>query len=189
MTFEAKSWVFYMVALAASPVRDITTIPDGANSPTDRWVFEGGAELAGRTIAQCFERGQGSPDFEPLYCVHVALALCLEEHGTNQHAMNDCSSLSKQAWEARLAQVVEQFRGAKTIDPKFGTAEPVVQRFQESQQRWVAWNQADCELQAGPAPGGSMRPMLLDLCLSDHAANRALELEGMAWWWGKSFKL
>jgi uncharacterized protein YecT (DUF1311 family) len=108
----------------------------------------------------------------------------------SQRDLNECAHFSRRAWEKQLEAAMSQLLGAMTIDPKFGVADPEVERLRESDRRWREWNDADCELQAGDVEGGgTMRRMLLDLCISNHAAHRALELDGLIFWWEKSFKL
>jgi uncharacterized protein YecT (DUF1311 family) len=153
--------------------------------------YEAGFKRAEVVIAQCLERVASTPDTRPGDCVHAAFATCEREHGTmSQRDLNDCAAFSRRAWEKRLDAALSQLLGAQTIDPKFGQAEPEVERLRESDRRWREWNEADCELQAGDAEGGgTMRSMQRDLCLFEHAAHRALELEVLIFWWEKSFKL
>jgi len=153
--------------------------------------YEAGFKRAEAVIAQCLERVSSTPDTEAGDCVRSAFLACEHEHGNmSQRDLNDCAAFSRAAWTKRLEAALSQLLGAKTIDPKFGQAEPEIERLRESNERWRAWNVADCELQAGDAEGGgTMRSMELDLCLSDHAAHRALELEGLIFWWDKKFKL
>lgn len=51
-----------------------------------------------------------------------------------------------------------------------------------SQKLWSEWNEAECKAQVGTEPG-SMASYDMNLCLSDHAALRAIELEHLVDWW------
>ena len=58
-----------------------------------------------------------------------------------------------------------------------------------SEQAWDAWNVPDCEMQAALSQGGTYHRHDLDICLSNHAAHRAIELEALSETWGKIFNL
>ena len=107
----------------------------------------------------------------------------------SQRDLTDCATFTNQAWQARLEAVKSRLFKAKTIDPRFGSAEQRVQRLVESQDRWKTWTKGDCDPQAEGSKGGSMHGMEVQLCLSRHAAQRGIELEALTFWWGKSFNL
>jgi uncharacterized protein YecT (DUF1311 family) len=179
--------LFFSLAAAAHAQ---TPRPDPWGNP--EIGYEAAFKRAEAVIAQCLERAASTPGARPDDCVPAAFLTCEREHGNmSQRDLNDCAAFSRRAWEKRLDVALSQLLGAQTIDPKkFGRAEPEVERLRQSNQRWREWNEADCELQAGDAEGGgTMRSMQRDLCLSAHAAHRALELEALIFWWDKSFKL
>ena len=155
---------------------------------TDPWD-EGGVERAQQVIAQCLEVAERTPPREEKDCVRAAFLACEDEHGTSQRHLNECAAYSRRAWEARLAAAVSSLMSAKTIDPRFGRAEPRKELFSHNQRRWEEWNSADCDMQHEGSKRGSMHPFLVSICLSNHAAHRALELDGLIWWWSKSFEL
>lgn len=161
---------------------------------SDPWQDEAGYEIGFKraeiVISQCLEQAASTADARPDGCVHSAFLACEREHGTaSQRDLNDCAVFSRKAWEKRLDTVRAQLLGAQTIDPKFGRAEPMVEQLRKSERRWREWSEADCEMQAAGSKGGTIHTMLLSLCLSNHAAQRALELEALTFWWEKSFKL
>lgn len=155
----------------------------------DRWDGDDRGELAGKLISRCLARADSSPSHDRFDCVRYAMDLCEREHGTTQLALNECTSASLEAWRSRAKAFLNLLLSAKTIDPKFGRAEPYVEQLRESQQRWVAWNRSDCDLQSAKSIGGSIHPMEMNICLLDHFAFRALELEDLSFWWKKSFKV
>lgn len=160
----------------------------GPTSSNDPWD-EGGVERAEQAITQCLALAERTPPPEAKDCVRAAFLACEEEHGTSQRDLNECAYYSRGAWEARLTAAISRLKSAKTINPKFGRAEPQKKLFGESQHLWDEWNAADCDMQHEGSKGGSMHPYLVSICLSDHAAHRALELDGLIWWWSKSFEL
>jgi len=182
-----------LLALVAALQAPEPTFPPSppivADDPrTDPWD-EGGVERAEQVIAQCLERAARTPPEDQKDCVHAAFLACEDEHGTSQRDLNDCAAFSRRAWEARLVAATSRLMSAKTIDPKFGRAEPTKKLFGESQRRWDEWSSADCDMQHEGSKGGSMHPYLVSMCLSNHSAHRALELDGLIWWWSKSFEM
>ena len=165
--------------------------PDPSGATADPWAQgESGLERAKATISQCLERAASTPPTDAQPCVNAVYIACGSEHGTmSQHDLNDCAYFSYLAWDARRSAVRTRLLGAKTIDPRFGRAEPRVQKLEESARRWDEWNEADCEMQVPSSEVGSMKAMERALCLSSHAAHRALELEALEFWWAKMFKL
>lgn len=151
--------------------------------------YEVGFERADLVLAQCLERAESTPNMRADDCVRTVFLACESEHGNmSQRDLNECAHYSRRAWEKRLETVRSQLLGAKTIDPKW-QAEPMVERLRESERRWREWNDADCELQSAQSRGGTMHQMHLNLCHSNHAAHRAIELEALVFWWDRMFKL
>ena len=157
------------------------------NSP-DQWVGESGPAQAKAVIERCMADTSGGLS-DPNVCIRRALGTCEDEHGTYQRAMNDCATFSRLAWENQRASVSRRLMGAKQAGVVFEAPEPHVALLKESEQRWDAWNRGDCEMQARFSEGGTFHRFALDICLSDHAAYRALELEALAQDWEKIFKL
>ena len=165
--------------------------PDVPGAKADPWAQrESGLERAKATISQCLERAGSTPPTDAQPCVNAVYIACETEHGTmSQHDLNDCAYFSYRAWDARRIAARTRLFGARTIDPRFGRAEPRVQKLEESERRWDEWSEADCEMQVPSSEVGSMKAMERALCLSSHAAHRALELEALEFWWAKMFKL
>jgi uncharacterized protein YecT (DUF1311 family) len=57
------------------------------------------------------------------------------------------------------------------------------QQMRDSQLRWSAWNSEDCAMQTESSQGGSIYPFEKAICLSDHTAVRAIELQNQIDWW------
>lgn len=155
----------------------------------DPWTGDGGSERARTAIARCLKSADAKlADREP--CIDSALKLCLQEHGDSQHALNDCAAFSNGAWEARLAAARSRLMDARDSAPLPGrSAEVMTKLLDQSQRRWDDWNRADCDMQAALSEGGSMHPMIERLCLAEHSAHRALELESMIEDFSKVFEL
>lgn len=103
--------------------------------------------------------------------------------------MNDCATFSRLAWEYRLALTTKRLTAAKQSDTAFPSPSQHIAMLIASEQRWDAWNGPDCEMQAALSQGGTYHRYDLDICLSNHAANRAIELEALGETWGKIFNL
>ena len=157
----------------------------------DPWAEQASAEASAKLVlSQCLQRAESTPPDHSEPCVRAVYLKCESEHGTmSQRDLNDCAYFSRYAWEDRLTKVRAWLLRAKTIDAKFGEAGPMVERLKESERRWEEWNKADCEMQAALSEGGTMHSMEIGICLSDHAAHRARELEGMSFWWSKVYDL
>ena len=65
--------------------------------------------------------------------------------------------------------------------------EPTKRMLRASDDLWDRWNKADCEMQVS-GQGGTMLPMLENLCFGEHASHPALELDALVFWWDKSFE-
>ncbi|MEV5020993.1 MULTISPECIES: lysozyme inhibitor LprI family protein [unclassified Sphingobium] len=154
----------------------------------DRWIDEHGPASAKTVIGECLTEAN-RPLSDPLVCVRRALDTCENEHGTYQRAMNDCATFSRLAWEARRAAVAKQLMTAQQVSTNFHSPDRLVALLAESEKHWDAWNSPDCEMQAALSEGGTFHRFARDMCLSDHAAYRTLELEALAEDWGKIFNV
>ena len=151
----------------------------------DPWETQnGGLERAKQVIDQCFAHADGTPRETRYSCVRVAYEACEDEHGTSQRDMNQCAATSNAAWEARIASTISGFVSAKGSETRLGDlAEEAKQELVQSQRRWSEWNAADCALQTKGEEGGSIYPLSKYICLSDHAAVRAIDLQEIIEWW------
>ena len=151
----------------------------------DPWATQAaGLERAKYVIDQCLAHVDGTPRQTRYSCVRAAYRACEDEHGTSQRDMNDCSAFSNAAWEARIASTISRFLSAKSTETRlFAKTEEAKQQLTQSQRRWSEWNAADCEFQAQGTEGGSMHPFATSICLSDHAAVRAIDLQELIEWW------
>jgi uncharacterized protein YecT (DUF1311 family) len=145
----------------------------------DPWATQtGGLERASQAIEQCLISAGKGPNVPALTCIRAAYSACEDEHGTSQRQLNECSSFSYQAWKARIADTIALIATAKATTTRFGSrAKEAKLQLIESQKRWNEWNEVDCKLQAIGTEGGSIRPYAISICLSDHAAQRAIDLQ------------
>ena len=98
--------------------------------------------------------------------------------------MNDCIYFSLTAWKKRLAAAVSRFMAAKPSDSRLGPeTEPMKERLRASQRRWSEWNEADCDMGSGTRADGTPYTFDKVLCLSDHTAVRAMEIENQVNFW------
>lgn len=151
----------------------------------DRWSDGNGVLQAEAVIGNCIS-DLNAPQSAGI-CVPRAFEACEDEHGTSQRQMNDCATFSRLAWEGRRADAVKRLMAAKSSGARFPLSEPHIKHLAESERRWDAWNRSDCEMQAAFSEGGTYHRYDLDICLSNHAANRALELERLIDVWQKIF--
>ena len=151
----------------------------------DPWVTRtGGLERANQVIDQCFAHTDETPRQTRYSCVRAAYEACEDEHGTSQSDMNTCAAFSNAAWEARIASTISRFVSATGSETRLGDlAVEAKQEIVQSQRRWSEWNASDCELQTKGAEGGSIYPLSKSICLSDHAAVRAIDLQEIIEWW------
>jgi uncharacterized protein YecT (DUF1311 family) len=141
-------------------------------------------ERASQAIEQCMTSAREGPDLSAYSCIRAAYTACEREHGTSQRQLNECSAWSYRAWTARIDGTMASFASAKGTDTRLGLkAEEAKRELVESQQRWSEWIAAECELQAKGTEGGSIRPFTISICLSDHAAVRAIDLQRLIEWW------
>ena len=177
--------MFGMVMLVA-PI-DLTraaTVPEPSPPHQDLWEKQAdGLERAKQAIEQCLTP-VGERLTPPAQCIRAASTACEQEHGTSQHGLNDCSAFSYEAWKARIADTMASFASARRVDTRLGVKTGEAKRqLVESQRRWRKWNALDCEVQAKGTEGGSIRPFTKSICLSDHAAARAIDLQRLIGWW------
>lgn len=162
--------------------------PAPAQDAADQWTAETGIDRAKSALAQCSAAAPDKPSGRAT-CVLAAFEACEDEHGTSQRALNDCAAFSRGAWEARLAAARSRLFAAKSADSLFGSPDKLIALLTDSERRWDAWNGPDCDIQAALSEGGSFHRYELYICLSNHAAYRAIELESLIQVWGKIFKL
>ena len=171
--------------LGSSPANSAALGTDAASAHSDLWVTRaGGLARAKHAIEQCLTKARDGPDLPSYSCIRAAYTVCEDEHGTSQRDMNECSALSYEAWNVRIVDTLASFASAKGADTRLGSkAEEAKRQLFQSQRRWIEWNAADCELQAKGTEGGSIRPFTISICLSDHAAVRAIDLQRLVDWW------
>jgi uncharacterized protein YecT (DUF1311 family) len=174
-----------LVLLAPGDHTSAATAPDPSPAHNDPWATQAdGLVRAKQAIEQCLTSAGEGPGLPTHSCMRAAYTACEREHGTSQRDMNECSALSYEAWNARIADTMASFASAKSADTRLGPkTEEAKHQLVESQLRWSEWNAADCELQAKGTEGGSIRPFTISICLSDHAAMRAIDLQRLIEWW------
>jgi len=159
-----------------------------AQAPSrDSWSDENGTLRAKAVIGDCLNGLSASQSAG--ICVPRAFEACEDEHGTSQRQMNDCATFSRLAWEGRRVDAAKRLMAARSSGVRFPSPEPHIKHLVESEGRWEAWNRSDCEMQAAFSEGGTYHRYDLDICLSNHAANRAIELERLIDVWQKIFVL
>lgn len=159
-----------------------------AQAPSrDSWSDENGTLRAKAVIGNCLNSLNASQSAG--ICVPRVFEACEDEHGTSQRQMNDCATFSRLAWEGRRADAAKRLMAAKSSGVRFPSPAPHIKHLVESEGRWDAWNRSDCEMQAAFSEGGTYHRYDLDICLSNHAANRAIELERLIDVWQKIFVL
>ena len=153
--------------------------PPPAPAPTDptRWQGEAGLPSARTAIAACLDGPR------PETCAHTAFLQCDRESGSQApETMNACAGYSRAAWEERIGAVIGRLQA---LIQKTGRARPTPRALASSQKRWQGWSEDDCDMQTEGSNGATLHPMEMDLCLSDHAAARTLELEQLERIWSR----
>lgn len=178
--------VLLSTLVLAIPSSFISAVPTSASIQAHKssWATEaGGVRRAKLVIEQCLTSAAQQSKL-PASCVRAAFEACEREHGTSQHDENDCSSMSYKAWRIRIDDTVAHFNRTKNSNTRLGdVAEATKRRLVESQVQWNQWNEFDCQVQAAGTEGGSIHPMTISMCLSNHAAERAIDLQRLIDWW------
>jgi uncharacterized protein YecT (DUF1311 family) len=100
-------------------------------------------------------------------CKGVVLEACTETPGgETTGGMVACYEGEARAWTALL--------DAAVVRAQAGESRAAV--FQQSQEAWRAWRQADCRYQASYYEGGSLARVLAASCYADLTADRAIAL-------------
>lgn len=142
-----------------------------------------GERQARQAISQCLDRAEKTPGMLPEHCVEAVYQACEKAHGNmSQRDMNECAAFSQRAWEDRLAAIRLVLLRAKGAEGPDDTHASLRGQLSENEPQWDKWNERDCELRASLFKGGTMQPFEKRMCLSRHAANRALELESFNGW-------
>ena len=85
-----------------------------------------------------------------------------------QTEMNMCWGKEYRAADARLNQVYREFTAKLDDDEKA--------QLKNAQMAWLKYRDANCEFVADQYKGGTMRPMIAAICLTDVTENRTNEL-------------
>jgi uncharacterized protein YecT (DUF1311 family) len=143
-----------------------------------------GERLARQAISQCLDRADKTPGMRSEDCVDVVYDACEKTHGNmSQRDMNECAAFSQRAWEKRLADIRLVLLRTKGADSPNNAHAGLRRQLSKNEPQWDRWNERDCEIRASIFKGGTMQPFEKRMCLSRHAANRALELESFFSGW------
>lgn len=176
-------WVAALVLLF--PAWPTNSAAAGAAPPAAQaafWSDDKGSESARFIIERCLAKA-GPPGG----CKRSAYNECELSHGTmSQHDLNDCAAFSAKAWEALLQAREDRVKAVVRKVMLDKRAQPSLEgeRLQASNQ-WHRWISDDCAFQSALSKGGTLHPLEDLLCRSDHAADRAVELERLASWWDR----
>jgi len=154
----------------------------------DQWIGQNGTARAKAIIEACLQDASSRLS-DRMVCVPRVFEACEDEHGTSQRQMNDCAAFSRRAWDERRALTAKRLASAKQSETVFPSPDRHIAMLVASEQRWDEWTGPDCEMQAALSQGGTYHSYDIDICLSNHAAYRAIELEALSETWGKIFNL
>lgn len=90
----------------------------------------------------------------------------------DQMTMTACAGLEFEKADVELNNVWKKLKAS--IDDQDATA------LLKSQRAWIAYRDAQCELAGFAARGGSLQPMLVQMCLADLTLARIKELNSVA---------
>jgi hypothetical protein len=142
-----------------------------------------GERQADQAISRCLDRAEKTPGMLPEHCVRAAYQACEKAHGNmSQRDLNECAAFSQRAWEKRLAAIRLVLLRAKGAEGSDDTNASLRRQLRENEPQWDKWNQRDCEIRASFFEGGTLQPFEKRMCLSRHAADRALDLESFNAW-------
>jgi uncharacterized protein YecT (DUF1311 family) len=151
--------------------------PEADGVSESSWTAEAGAKTAAAVIARCTDGGQAES------CAHVAFLRCQQTFGSRDaQVLLNCAGFDRAAWDDRLAAAMDKLQSVMTQTRR---TQPAPSAMAASQKKWRSWSEADCETQTKATRGAELHPMEVNLCLSDHAAPRALELDQLAALWGR----
>jgi len=85
-----------------------------------------------------------------------------------QAEMNICAGKEYKTADATLNRVYQQLVAMLEAEEKT--------QLKEAQTAWIKYRDANCEFVGDQYKGGSIRPMILGLCLADVTRNRTAEL-------------
>ena len=142
-----------------------------------------GNRQADQAISRCLDRANKTPGMLPEHCVRAVYDACEKAHGNmSQRDLNECTAFSQRAWEKRLAAIRLVLFGAKGAERPDDTNANLRRQLSENEPQGDKWNERDCEIRASFFEGGTVQPFEKQMCLSSHAADRALELESFGGW-------
>lgn len=141
---------------------------------------------ADRAISRCLDYAEKTPGMLPEHCVRAAYQACEKAHGNmSQRDLNECTAFSQRAWEKRLAAIRLVLFGAKGAERPDDANAKLRRQLSENELQWDKWNERDCEIRASFFDGKTVQPFEKQMCLSSHAADRALDLESFNAWLDK----
>jgi len=86
----------------------------------------------------------------------------------SQAEMNICAGKEYKAADAQLNQVYQKLSSMLDAEEK--------SQLKEAENAWLKYRDLNCDFVADQYKGGSIRPMILGLCLADVTRNRTSEL-------------
>lgn len=89
-------------------------------------------------------------------------------NANTQAEMNQCAGNEYKTADAALNRVYQQLVAMLEAEEKAG--------LKEAQTAWLKYRDTNCDFVANQYKGGSIRPMILGLCLADVTRNRTAEL-------------
>jgi uncharacterized protein YecT (DUF1311 family) len=121
---------------------------------------------------------------EPMISLAIATLLAAQPidcgNAVNQAEMNECAARAARDADADLnrlwPQIVRQMQAADREGNSNGEGE---RRLRAAQRAWIAFRDAQCELEGVEALGGSMESMLVSGCIATMTERRANELRLM----------
>ncbi|QRZ16191.1 DUF1311 domain-containing protein (plasmid) [Paracoccus methylovorus] len=89
----------------------------------------------------------------------------------DQIQMTQCAAADLQSSDATLNKLFQQIRQRLADDPK------ALGLFRDTQRAWIAFRDAECSFAAATSKGGSIWPMVHDICLNNLTKQRIAAFE------------
>jgi uncharacterized protein YecT (DUF1311 family) len=93
-------------------------------------------------------------------------------HSRSQAELNECAARTAKASDASLAKFYADY--IKRLSPD------QVQLFQASTTDWLRYRESNCRFQSSGVAGGSVYPMIFDLCIAEQSEMRLRALRELS---------
>ncbi len=131
-------------------------------------------DAARAAVAACLDSA-GPTLAEREACADVYLSPCMEQPGGDTtYGMIACTGAEYEAWDEILNDRYGQLREA--------WPEGAFEALREAQGAWLAWREAECDIETAMFEGGTLARVTRAMCMNTMTAERAVKLDDMLSW-------